>query len=293
MFNVKVFVAAAVLGLPACTQRPAARPAPAPEYLFLWTGSADSTQPDFLAVLDVSEQGERYGRLVTTLPVPGLRNGPHHTEHEMPADHQLFANGFSSGQTFIFDLTDPLRPRLAGRFGDVEGYTHPHSFLRLPDGHVLATFQMRHEAAGMTPGGLVELTPAVAGLFLVAGLSLAGVPPFSGFFGKLVLVRAGLGAGANLTVLAALATGFLTLYSMVKIWRYAFWGTPCREAAAPGYRALAAPTLVLVILTVALGLGAQPFLRLAHDAAKELRDPHAYTAAVLGPGHDVIADMRR
>jgi len=142
-------------------------------------------------------------------------------------------------------------------------------------------------------GGLVELTPAVAGLFLVAGLSLAGVPPFSGFFGKLVLVRAGLGAGANLTVLAALATGFLTLYSMVKIWRYAFWGTPCREAAAPGYRALAAPTLVLVILTVALGLGAQPFLRLAHDAAKELRDPHAYTAAVLGPGHDVIADMRR
>ena len=131
-----------------------------PEYLYLWTGSADSTQPDFLAVLDVTEDSARYGRLVTTFPVPGLRNGPHHTEHEMPADRQLFANGFDSGETFIFDLTEPARPRLAGRFGDVEGYTHPHSFLRLPDGHVLATFQMRHEPAGMTAGGLVELTPA-------------------------------------------------------------------------------------------------------------------------------------
>lgn len=157
---VKGFLVAASLALPACGLSPAPQAAPAPEYLFLWTGSADSTQPDFLAVLDVSEHGERYGRLVTTLPVPGLRNGPHHTEHEMPADHQLFANGFGSGQTFVFDLTDPPRPRLAAQFGDVEGYTHPHSFFRLPDGHVLATFQMRHEAAGMMPGGLVELTPA-------------------------------------------------------------------------------------------------------------------------------------
>jgi hypothetical protein len=78
----------------------------------------------------------------------------------MPADRQLFANGFGSGETFIFDLADPTRPRLAGQFGAVEGYAHPHSFLRLPGGNVLATFQMRHDAGGMTPGGLVELTPA-------------------------------------------------------------------------------------------------------------------------------------
>ena len=148
-----------LLAISACGPRPAVQTAAAPEYLYLWTGSADSTEPDFLAVLDVSEDAERYGSLVTTLPVPGLANGPHHTEHEMPADRQLFANGFDSGKTFIFDLTDPVRPRLAGQFEDLEGYAHPHSFLRLPGGHVLATFQMRHEAAGATPGGLVELTP--------------------------------------------------------------------------------------------------------------------------------------
>jgi hypothetical protein len=137
-----------------------AEPAPASSsYLYLWTASADSTQPDFLAVLDVTEDSSRYGRLVTTLPVPGLHNVPHHVEHEMPADRQLFANGFDSGRSFVFDLTDPVHPRLAAQFGDIDGYSHPHSFLRLPGGDVLATFQMRHTAAGMTPGGLVELTP--------------------------------------------------------------------------------------------------------------------------------------
>ena len=133
---------------------------PSLDFLYLWTASEDRSKPDFLAVLDVTETGDRYGRLVTTLPVPGLRNGPHHTEHEMPADGRLFANGFGSGQTFIFDLTNPASPRVAGQFGDVEGYSHPHSFLRLPNGNVLATFQMRHVAKTMTAGGLVELTPS-------------------------------------------------------------------------------------------------------------------------------------
>ena len=149
----------AVLALAACGSPRAAAAPVAPSYLYVWTGSADSTQPDFLAVLDVTEHSSRYGRLVTTLPVPGLHNVPHHVEHEMPADRQLFANGFDAGRSFVFDLTDPVHPRLSAQFGDVDGYSHPHSFLRLPDGDVLATFQMRHTAAGMTPGGLVELTP--------------------------------------------------------------------------------------------------------------------------------------
>lgn len=159
MNTTKVLRAAGLLSLLACGSHPAP-PAATAEYLYLWTASADSTQPDFLAVLDVTEDSARYGSLVTTLPVPGRGNRPHHTEHEMPSDRQLFANGFGSGQSFIFDLTDPVRPRLAGQFGDVAGLAHPHSFLRLPGGNVLATFQMRHDAAGMTPGGLVELTPA-------------------------------------------------------------------------------------------------------------------------------------
>jgi hypothetical protein len=134
------------------------------QYLYLWTASADATQPDFLAVLDITEHDDRYGRLVTTLPVPGRGNGPHHTEHEMPPDRQLFANGFTSGQSFVFDLTNPAAPRIVRQFGDVDGYSHPHSFLRLPNGNVLATFQMRHDPASgaVRTGGIVEMTPAGA-----------------------------------------------------------------------------------------------------------------------------------
>lgn len=133
------------------------------DYLYLWTASTDTTQPDFLAVVDVTESAvdtARYGRLVTTLPVPGRMNFPHHTEHELPADRQLFANGYGSARSFVFDLSTPDAPRIAAEFGDVDGYTHPHSFLRLPGGNVLATFQMTHtNRGGMRAGGLVELTP--------------------------------------------------------------------------------------------------------------------------------------
>jgi hypothetical protein len=156
-----ILVILAVTAFPAGATEP---PTPSSQYLYLWTASADASQPDFLAVLDVTENGDRYGRLVTTLPVPGRGNGPHHTEHEMPADRQLFANGFTSGQSFVFDLTNPAAPRIVGQFGDVDGYSHPHSFLRLPNGNVLATFQMRHDPASgaVRTGGIVEMTPAGA-----------------------------------------------------------------------------------------------------------------------------------
>ena len=159
-------LASAVLALTAVL---AAAPHPASaqggdsrDYLFLWTASTDTTKPDFLAVVDVTveDTSRVYGRLVTTLAVPGLRNVPHHTEHEMPADGQLFANGFGSGRTWIFDVRNPEAPRIAGDFTDLEGYGHPHSYVRLPNGNVLATFQMRHDSSGVRPGGLVEITSA-------------------------------------------------------------------------------------------------------------------------------------
>jgi hypothetical protein len=144
----------------------AAREGAARDYLYLWTASSDTTQQDFLAVLDVTvPPGDtaRYGDLVTTLPVPGRFNVPHHTEHELPADRQLFANGYATGRTFVFDLSVPASPRIAAEFGDVDDYMHPHSFLRLPGGNVLATFQMTHKPDGrMRAGGLVELTPTGA-----------------------------------------------------------------------------------------------------------------------------------
>lgn len=132
------------------------------QYLYLWTASVDSTQSDFLAVYDVRPAGDRYGSLVTTIPVGSANNKPHHSEHQLAVDRQLFVNGFGSGRSFIFDLKDPAQPRLVGQFGDQAGMSHPHSFLRLPGGNLLSTFQMQHDSTGMHPGGLVEMTPAGA-----------------------------------------------------------------------------------------------------------------------------------
>lgn len=174
-----------LLLLAGCASSREAAPAPADDsrYLYLWTASTDSAAPDFLAVYDVRPDTGRYGALVTTLPVASGQNTPHHTEHELAADGQLFANGFGSGKSFIFDVRDGGKPRLAGEFGDQAGFSHPHSFLRLPNGNVLATFQMRHDSSGMRPGGLVEMTPAGA-VVRSSPAEGAGVPdglrPYSG-----------------------------------------------------------------------------------------------------------------
>jgi hypothetical protein len=133
-------------------------PGPAP-YLFAWTGDLDRADPDFLAVIDTDPGSPDYGRVVTTLPVGRSGTMPHHTEHRMPESRHLFANGFRSGTTFRFDLTDPKQPRLLGSFGAADVYTHPHSYERLPNGNVLATFQGTGEQ-NLDPGGLVELTDA-------------------------------------------------------------------------------------------------------------------------------------
>ena len=160
-------------------QRDATRaPTASSAFLYLWASSVDTTAPDFLAVVDVRDDrpGERYGAFVATLPVPGRAHRTHHTEHTLADDQQLFANGFGSGQSFIFDLRNPLAPRLVRQFGDVGLLMHPHSFWRLPNGNVLATFQMQHVGDAMRPGGLVEMTPS-GDVVRTASANLPGVHP--------------------------------------------------------------------------------------------------------------------
>jgi multicomponent Na+:H+ antiporter subunit D len=135
-------------------------------------------------------------------------------------------------------------------------------------------------------GGLSREAPWLAGLFLVAALSLAGIPPLSGFVAKLTLVRAGLEAGSYVIVAAALAVSLLTLYSMTKIWGEVFWKdapwAPAGQTSPGALRVL--PVTLLAALTVAIGLGAGPAFALADRAAAQLLDRDAYVRAVLGAG---------
>ena len=62
----------------------------------------------------------------------------------MPASGKLFANDHDIGRTFIFDVNDPLHPKIVTSFTDMAGYMHPHSFVRMPNGNIIATFQHAH-----------------------------------------------------------------------------------------------------------------------------------------------------
>ena len=130
-------------------------------YMFAWAGDKAKKGNDFLAVIDADPSSPSYGRLVTTLVTDQQTKLVHHTEYVMPASGMLFANDHDAGRTFIFDVREPLHPKIAASFTDMAGFMHPHSYLRLPNGHVLATFQHSHDSTNPETlgkhGGLVEI----------------------------------------------------------------------------------------------------------------------------------------
>lgn len=159
--------------------------------------------------------------------------------------------------------------------------------------------------------GLARREPWVAVAFFAAALSLAGLPPFSGFVAKLSLLVASVDAGQVVAAVVMVAVSLVTLLSMLKIWSGVFWGSPTTpEAAEPdepspsgdqsatGAGALAvqapaqtgrkigvallAPSLFLAVVTLGLGLGAELLLGLAETAAAGLLDPSAFVEAVTG-----------
>ena len=152
------------------------------------------------------------------------------------------------------------------------------------------------ESAGSTAlnrvGGMIRRNPLAAWMFLLAALSLAGIPPLSGFVGKLAIVSAGFGAQEYAIVGVSLLVSLFTLFSMAKIWNGVFWGTAedptIRLARAAPEDRLGAPVLMnvatvgLVLLTLAIAAGAGPLYQLCERAAEGLLDPSAYVAAVFG-----------
>src|SRR3546814_813689 len=115
-------------------------------------------------------------------------------------------------------------------------------------------------------GGLHRAAPFLAILFCIPALSLAGLPPLSGFWAKYLVIKPSLDAGGWYLAATALIVGVLTLYSMLKIWNEAFWkssATP--ESAAPlapnssfagQYIAIA----TLSAITLCIGLNPEPFV---------------------------------
>jgi multicomponent Na+:H+ antiporter subunit D len=132
-------------------------------------------------------------------------------------------------------------------------------------------------------GGIAHRSPALGTLFFVAAISLAGVPPTSGFLSKFLVAAAGLEAERYVGVAICFIAGILTLFSMMKIWTMAFWGEPARTTARPGGGVLVAVGL-LVSFSLTLAIGAEPLYQYTHATAAQLLDTPSYVAAVFAPG---------
>ncbi|CAN5837417.1 Na+/H+ antiporter subunit D [soil metagenome] len=148
-------------------------------------------------------------------------------------------------------------------------------------------------------GGMVRSAPVIAVLFLLPALSLAGIPPLSGFGAKFALLDASARSSYWTALGAGVVVGFLTLFSMIKIWVGVFWapeGDPDIDAPTAGStevtrsHGIGGPTLMvastaaLVAVTIAMGVFAGPLLELTTRAAGDLLDPSPYLDAVARTG---------
>ncbi|WP_028280340.1 Na+/H+ antiporter subunit D [Arthrobacter sp. H5] len=171
-------------------------------------------------------------------------------------------------------------------------------------------------------GGLAKLSPILGVLFFIPAMNLAGIPPFSGFLGKLGLLQAGVELGtpvAYLLVGASVLTSLITLLTIARVWNRAFWRRP-EDATHPDPilmaskedgtavrtsrhvisrssgrfagraavnllpRTMVGPTIGLVAMGVSLTLLAGPLFSLSDQAAQEMLERTPYIDAVLGEG---------
>ncbi|GIF73410.1 Na+/H+ antiporter subunit D [Asanoa siamensis] len=140
-------------------------------------------------------------------------------------------------------------------------------------------------------GGLARLSPLLAILFFVPAMNLAGIPPFSGFLGKLGLIQAGVADGGALPlalVAGGLATSLLTLYALARVWNMAFWRPPTIAPEPAGEPRLpwlmVGSTVALVVAGLALTVLAGPLFDVTVNAADDLLDRAPYVDAVRDAG---------
>lgn len=144
-------------------------------------------------------------------------------------------------------------------------------------------------------GGMVRTAPFVAAMFLVSALSLAGIPPLSGFISKFALIDAGIADRHFAVIAVSLIVSLLTLFSMTRIWMGAFWSPPEDEAlpaqvpAPAGSRRGGVPllmtgsTALLVACSLTVAAAAGPIYGLSERTARDLLDRPRSIQQVFDP----------
>jgi len=137
--------------------------------------------------------------------------------------------------------------------------------------------------------GVYRAAPAFAGLFLLAAFVASGIPPFSGFWPKVVLVEASITMGKPWLAATILIGGFLTTVALAKAFALAFWRDSEERLVAPStpdraMLSLMVPTTVIILGAAALGMFAGFAAEITTAVAAALLDPANYIASVMGGG---------
>jgi multicomponent Na+:H+ antiporter subunit D len=136
--------------------------------------------------------------------------------------------------------------------------------------------------------GLIRNHPLLGWMFFIGALAVAGIPPLSGFVGKLLITQGALGKGAEIPFFYALAaigllSSLMVLYSMMKIFTNGFWGETLlsKNMEKIDTKGLIFPCMFLLSIIIFLGLGGEVLYPYLEQASHALLNPEIYIKAVL------------
>ncbi|WP_375585772.1 proton-conducting transporter membrane subunit [Cyclobacterium xiamenense] len=142
-------------------------------------------------------------------------------------------------------------------------------------------------------GGFYKEQPVLSLLMAIPLFSLVGIPPLSGFWGKLLLIQGAMDQSNILMIVFILLGSFLTLFVIARLWAEVFWKDAQDLPKKPHIKyfdelkplkrqAMLASMVFLSVLSLAIGFGAEWVMQLALRIAENLMDPSPYIQAVLG-----------
>ncbi|WP_078382200.1 Na+/H+ antiporter subunit D [Sutcliffiella halmapala] len=132
--------------------------------------------------------------------------------------------------------------------------------------------------------GLIRNHPYLGWMFFITALSLSGIPPLSGFVGKIFITRGTFEAELFWLGAIGFITSLMVLYSVMKIFMNGFWGETnlSVEMEKGSTRGVIIPIVFLTMVTIGLGLGAEGIHAYVSIATEGLLNPSIYIEAVFG-----------
>lgn len=131
--------------------------------------------------------------------------------------------------------------------------------------------------------GLIRHYPLLGWSFFISVLALAGIPPLSGFLGKILIIQGAITAQSFVLLAIGLLSSFIVLYSLLRIFMNVFWGETIMDIdeVRPLHKGMLFPIVSLVGCSLALGLGSEFLAPYVTDAAETLMNPNIYIKAIL------------